>query len=583
MTFPLPSNFTFLAVDWYDESSNYVSSVDITADVKAIPLFTDVGTESINSARIVLRSLDGNYITQGNVIDNFDRIQIRCTDLSGNTYNRFFEIVDIIPSASGTDGTLLTLECLGIEYHTQQILFSKPYYFANAFDVAKDIGDIYNESRGSRQPSLGNHVSDWNVLEGTGNALPKWTANNFEYGLNEDTIYNRWMDLINKMSSSVSAGGAGLRPFELSFLAVIKDGIVMRLRNTGDNTPTVTIKNAKVTNPLTVGEQESEISNPTGSVVGSWGSVDHGSLPVEFSKYDSQLIQFAFRPEWVSGITGGYPVDARVKVTASDGTEQHYRSKIDGNTATPPGPTAGTQDTDANWEQISMKDEFGDNLTYSLWTDDKFALWRNNGSDPTGNNAGQGMWDFNLVIWDDVFFRTWVDARASGNSDLDSLADSSGDGYSFTTSRDDFPQGFRVLVDSDSPTGDLANFANMVAEYDGSVWHKKYSFDSSNDKSQIAVIDEGRLYEYQHSTTSWTDISGDDYANDCFHQYSDIANVAGVDLVNGTPRSDITDAITYPEITHTTGQSFSKNNNSAVEITFTHGSIVNAALDASHS
>jgi hypothetical protein len=61
------------------------------------------------------------------------------------------------------------------------------------------------------------------------------------------------------------------------------------------------------------------------------------------------------------------------------------------------------------------------------------------------------MWDHNLVIWDENFFRTWVDVRASTNAQLDEFAVSTkvgttNEGYSYDLTRSNFPRGFRVLV-----------------------------------------------------------------------------------------------------------------------------------------
>ena len=94
-----------------------------------------------------------------------------------------------------------------------------------------------------------------------------------------------------------------------------------------------------------------------------------------------------------------------------------------------------------------------------------------------------------------------------------------------------------VDADAGAATGDLAGFDDQVVEWSGSEWVKKYSFDSNNDKAQVAVIHEGSIYEYTHTGTTWVDISGSDYANDCFHPFTTIANADGIDLVNDTPRS----------------------------------------------
>ncbi len=209
-------------------------------------MFTDTGTGEVNQATIIIRSLDGNYNTTGStVFAEFDRIRIECTDLGGNSYDKFFEVINIIPSQTKGEGTLLTLECLGIEYHTQQIHIAKPYYFEDSFTVAVSIGDIYNANAGSEQPQLTNHSLIWLEANGFGNGLPFFNANNHEFGLNEDTAYNRWMDLIEGAGAAVSAGGA-LKFFELSFDYVGQNSISMRLRPSGENASPITIKNAYI-------------------------------------------------------------------------------------------------------------------------------------------------------------------------------------------------------------------------------------------------------------------------------------------------------------------------------------------------
>jgi hypothetical protein len=545
---------------------------------------------------LTLRALGGRYITTGNIIEKRDRINIQCTDLGGNSYDRYFEVVSFTPSQDKSNGgTLLSLECLGIEYHTQQIHFTKPYYFENGNAVAKDIADIYGENKGSRQPDLTNANTAWT---GTlGNDLPNWTYNNYDYGLNEDTCYNRWMDLVDKFGASVSAGGA-LTFYELSFIAQNKNLIKLRLRTSGDNTPTITIKNAKITNPKTVGSQEGQITSETGTNLLSWGSPDHGSLPIGFSKYDSQIMQFAFRPEY--NVTVSYALGAKVKVIQSNGRSKHYQSVITSNL----GNSVGNP---SYWTQIDMAGEFGNNIQYSEWTDDKADLWKNSGGDPDNNNGGQCMWDHNLVIWDENFFRTWVDVRASTNAQLDEFAVSTkvgttNEGYSYDLTRSNFPRGFRVLVinnatsyathtASSAASGDISGFTNQIIEWNGRAWKTKYSFDVNQNPVgtaglgggiQIAVIDEGRMYEGSNFNTAatWKDISSTAYANDCFHPFNTIDNVPGVDHVNGTPRSTTIDYTNHPDVTKA-GGTFAKNIDSAIKLKYTWGSIASALLDAS--
>ncbi len=135
--------------------------------------------------------MEGNYNVTGSVIfAEFDRIRIQCTDLAGNSYDRFFEIFNIIPSQTKGEGTLLTIECLGIEYHTQQIHMSKPYYFENSYVVGISVGQIYNLNRGTRQPELVHHTSVYSNSYGYGNGLPYYNANNWDFAVNEDSCYN---------------------------------------------------------------------------------------------------------------------------------------------------------------------------------------------------------------------------------------------------------------------------------------------------------------------------------------------------------------------------------------------------------
>jgi hypothetical protein len=319
----VPSNFSSLAVDWYDQSDAYVTTVDITADVKSIPLFTDTGTGEVNQCTIVVRSLDGAYNTTGSTIfANWDRIRLRVTDLASNSYDRYFEILNIIPSQSKGEGTLLTLECIGIEYHTQQLHISKPYYFEDSYTVALSVGDMYERSRGTEQPILSNYNIVYTEGNGFGNALPFYNANNWEFGINEDSCYNRWIDLIDGAGAAVSAGGA-LTFYELNFLTTGVNAINFKLRASGDNSTIVQVVNSVATG-VKVGEQEGMLSNPTGTNVLAWGSNEHGTLPVDNSKYDSGLLKFIFRPNWVTGVA--YAVDSYVQIE-STGTPhpKHYK------------------------------------------------------------------------------------------------------------------------------------------------------------------------------------------------------------------------------------------------------------------
>lgn len=586
-------NYTNLTVTWYDQTDAYATSSAFSSfDVKSIPHFTDTGTGEVNDAQIILNAPDGKFVTTGSVIiAEWDRIRIQCTDLGGNSYDRYFEIINIIPSQDKGQGTLLTLECLGIEYHTQHIKMSKPYYFEDSYTTALSIGEIYERNRGTEQPILSNYDVVYIEGNGYGNALPFYNANNWDFGVAEDSCYNRWMDLVDGAGAAVDAGGA-LTFFELNFITTGVNAMNFKLRATGDNSTIVQVKNSVATG-VKVGEQEGMLSNPTGTNILGWASNEHGTLPVENSRYDSALMKFVFRPEWETGIP--YAVNAIVKVTPTTTVAaKHYVCAT--------AHTSGTFATDlaaGKWTQTDMSLQFGDSIQYSPWTDDKARLISNAGADPSRTNFTTGGWfDINIVINESEFFRTWVDCKISGtdvntNTALDTLAAT----YSYDGTRDGFPRGFRVLLfDSGTPTGDLANFNNMIAEViptnsvGGRKWAKLYSFDTGNTKVQVANLDDAKIYVdtiTSGPTHSWTNIEASTYGNDCFHPYTTApANTSGIDPVfqpsTGTyiPRSSITDSTNRPDIT-SDGNGFTSNEDSAVKlITVAPDALTNAAIDA---
>jgi len=235
---------------------------------------------------------------------------------------------------------------------------AKPYYFENSHLISNDIGNFYERNRGTEQPLLTKFDSVFTVANGYGDALPAFNANNWEFGLNEDSVYNRWMDLLEGAGAPVSSGGA-LTFYELNFKTTGVNAMDFVLRKSGDNTTIVTVKNS-ITTGVKVGEQEGMLSNPTGTNVLAWGATEHGSLPVDNSKYWSGLTKFTFRPEWISGTV--YDVGARVKVTGT-GTPFAKHYKVPSGQA----HTAGTFATDLSagkWTLIDMSTEFGDSIQY---------------------------------------------------------------------------------------------------------------------------------------------------------------------------------------------------------------------------
>lgn len=462
---------------------------------------------------------------------------------------------------------------------------ARPYYFTSSYSVANNAGEFYEMSRGTEQPILSHYNSVYTLGNGFGNDLPFYNSNNWEFGLSEASVYDRWMDLVEGAGAAVSAGGA-LTFYELNFKTTGVNAMNFNLRASGSNTPTVTVENSFSTG-VKVGDTEGMITNPTGTNLLAWGSNEHGTLPIDNSKYDSGLLKFTFRPEWVDATA--YAVDALVKVTPSTGTAapSHYvcilaHTSDSGNDK----PGSGTNEA-SYWTQIDMADTtwgFGSTIQYSPWTDDKARLWSNAGADPSrGNGYTNGGWfDINVVINEEEWFRTWVDCVATSNATLDTHAAT----YAYDATRATFPRGFRVLVNVINPSGDLAGFPNMVVERVqtgtgrgvATSWRKLYNFDTANTKVQVANLDEAKIYadtitgSAGSPSHSWASIETGKYGNDCFHPYTSApSQVSGIDLVYDSgqadyvPRQSVTDSTERPDITKA-GGTFALNINSAVRL-----------------
>ncbi|KKK97587.1 hypothetical protein LCGC14_2651280, partial [marine sediment metagenome] len=166
------------SLTWWDASDNFVTTRVIeNKDVDSIPLFTDQGSGEVNQMILKLNCLNGAYITQTNsgltpIIDQFDKFNLIATDGLGGSYDRNFEVIRLIPAEDAATGTSLEIHCLGNEWYTQNIHYSKPFYFTTAFPVGQDIGDSYNANKGTLQPLMINHDVDYIPATSQGNQLP---------------------------------------------------------------------------------------------------------------------------------------------------------------------------------------------------------------------------------------------------------------------------------------------------------------------------------------------------------------------------------------------------------------------------
>jgi len=404
--------------------------------------------------------------------------------------------------------------------------------------------------------------------------------------------------MLDKLGASVAAGGV-LDFFELGFETSAVNAIEIaifpagdRSRDRTDDGNHVTIKQ---TDSINVGEQEGGISAATGTVVAAWGAPKAGTLPVGRSRYFSGILQFTFRPPWLSTIT--YAIDSKVKYQSL-----HFISKVNSNlNNTPPtGAVPPAFNEDANWRQIDMGDEFGDSIQYSEWTDGKIIAWKNCGTDaggvttvnPSGSplaytGSGAGCFDSNLVINDnregEEFFRTWVDGLAATDAQLTTLANN----YAYSGALNQFPRGFRVLVDG-TATGTFAGsdsqgqvFEDNVVEWTDTEWLVKYNPANLTNNGlrdmQVVSIEDGSVYVWDNAASgAWAEITGD-LGWDCIHTWDSMEEIASFD-----PKPAETSGANYPEVTKNNAV-FASNINSAIQTTWVSGTILDRVVGGSNN
>ena len=603
------TNLNTFIVTWYDESDAYATTKIITQDVVAGSMFTDTGSGEVNEAEIVVSAARSRHINTDVVFDKFDRIEVDGFDRQSNRYHRFFEIDDILPTQSKGEGALLTLKCLGIEKHLQDVHVSRAYWFGAPRQVASDIINIYHENKGVRQPTVTAAGDTYTNTTEIGNGLPAFTRAHYEFGLTEDYAYNRMQDILDTMLQAVGASGV-LKPFEQGYEATQVNTVDIRLFESGVGplTSTITIEN---TVTVTVSEQEGVISNPSGTRVLAWGDGESGSLPLGHSKYRSKIFQFLYRPAWSASVdyaTGSTVFLATSNATVVGGT--HWEATDTESAGTTPDANAG------EWKRVTMANAFGNTdsvspIQYSPWTDDKARLWVNSGCSPTdavstdtvvGGDFGfsngtvsttsvgaQGdcaFFDQNIIISTPDFFRTWANIRMSPTLGISGVYTYSGDS--------NVPVGIRALVMDRGifVAGTLDRYgneiSNCVAEYqevrenpnlDGSYeWTVKYSFadDSNKNRSQVGVFNETQMYEWK-STSNAFEANTNELANDCFHKWTTLSNVSALSLTDFRPYQ--TSPSLFPELT--TGAAWSGNVNSAIQVEYDFGAITDRVTSPS--
>jgi len=484
------------------------TATDLSDFVETITL-TDIGTGEVTSAVLRLYSFEGQFIRTAPLFDEYQKIQITITDDASNTYDRIYEIHKIIPIESTEEGNVVELEMMGQEWHLSRSYFAKQFYFETGFKTVEDIIQQYNDNNGTLQPE----VVDFD--NNTGNKLPKWTANFYDFNVAEKKVYDGCMEVVDRLGTTVAAGGGG-DFWELYFQNGATSATIEMRAFVSGSLPApgseVTITDADEVN---ADPSEGGIDATQATVIAAWGDPQSGSNPPDVSKFHGEMEAFITTTKWVNPATSGqdYPQDALVSFLGNV-----YQSNIDDNSSTPP----------TNWTIKFVRDFLGAS-EYSPWTNNKAGHWKNSGSNPSGANFGfgtaNGFWDGNLVVWDLNHYRTQVVERSADPDDISTP-------YLYGGVIGGEYRGFRVLVDPEiGPLGGVfagndsnnVAFSGNTAQFDGIEWLVKRI---TSDGEEIAVTHEGIVYEKQ--TGTWVDIHATARANDCFHNYSSLSTDAGV-------------------------------------------------------
>jgi len=535
-------------VTHYDEDDSW-SSTDITSEINSMPLVTDTGTGDVNSARIILSANNGKFIKTNPVIDQYDRIRIQIDDGDSTTtnYDKYFDVIKILPSESKSEGTRLELFLMGLEYHLQKINYIKPHYFEGAYEVMEDVGNQYNDSHGTQQPTLLGHDSS------TYNELPtkSFQRNNYDYGSNELPCYDRMNEVADSLAMAVSEGGA-LDFYDFKFVVPNtttypsndpKTHIMLKAFSSGNNIAGGSQKMISDSTSVNVGETDSGIDNETGTVVLAWGAAEAGSLPIAYSQFASEEIRYPLYPEWLS--TEIYKQNSKVQYQG-----ELYRSVYAGDNEnhTPP----GSGSADSYWDHRTKDEDYGALYQYSQWTDNLNDEWKDSGTDPDDINSsgelGPGFNDGNMVIWDtgENWFRTWADVRDNNGTPNPSNISSDATLKKYLYNDDTFYRGFRVLIENavsgssgkwqgSDKNGKSFSYAIVECITPGTAstaeWIVKYV--GANNLSCIVRHDGIPFRNVGGSTwTATGTIDGVSYGantdGDCLHPYDSLTNEEGI-------------------------------------------------------
>jgi len=402
--------------DWEYTITHYKNAggtQDLSDDVISIPMFTDTGSGEINTAIILLNSVDGQYISDSinsrGIILQHDIIKIAVNDgltaqgTQRGTYEKYFNVAKKIPIKSKSEGVRLQIELMGVEKWLQTINYIKPHYFQNPAVVFEDICNLYNANKGTGMPTITDFQVNKTTYPDSKNFLPQRVLNVWDFGQSEDNCFDRMGDVIDKMGGSGDSGGV-LNFFDLKF-DYDSNGTEITPHafssgndpdNSGDpggTYPIVTISNSTSVN---MGETDGGIDAQEGTLINSWGADDGGSLPTDFSRFRGRQQWFDnFFPAWAEDEI--YKEGSKASALKASFGRTNYQAKQDHTSETSNGPG-----NTAYWDELTSGSYYGNDIQYSPWTDDKRTVWINGGGDPSksfGITSGGSGYTTPPTVW----------------------------------------------------------------------------------------------------------------------------------------------------------------------------------------
>lgn len=560
----------------YIGNSTTNTPTDISDSVQGIEKFSRVGTGEIQSVSGTLNTRFGDFIIKNNAIredenDPTTAIIIKPYDLFRVTMGNRLGIAQIDDSTiidttatihtklmiqddnipqNNENSPLITLELMGRERFLQKMFFPGHFYYYSMKLLIQEIVLFYNRNKGENQPTLSVTMEN----------IPENTYATFDFQ-DQTTCYDALMDIVKRLSLSVSGGGGG-QFYGLLF----KDGSDENVIPTPTNLSHMTMTIKPVGTPDNITQLDipitmSKLSNPQeGNIVVVRGQQGSGTLPVQIAQWRSLIEEYENLPLWEDNIS--YPIGSYIKAKSITQSNSYIFKKVadgtHGGDLTIPAPQI-TSDTLNSWEYIPFNDyiqeraedvfkyEHNSTFEYSPWTHNKIDHIKNwFGNDGTNLSVT----DCNVIVRDKDCWRTGVDFRLEDN--LDDIPNEYK--YSGTSEDSETYHGMKILCDSDPFTinsetsdkfGKSYTESIIMQDRDGDwiVFREAKRFD------KCAVLSERKVYEYNvpfgrggignardirnidtddTRTLGWEDSSTVLLGNDCFHTPSTIENSEGL-------------------------------------------------------